>query len=446
MQTQTIAPHLEALKKALGPKLGTTVDEQDLTEEFQKYLDYGVPADQAVRTILRHHGVQTASAGAPRVATTQERLPLAQVPPASPFVNLKVRIVTINTKSVMARGEAKEIVWGLLGDESGTLPYTSWRPLEGLAKGDVIEIEGAYSKEYNGQSQINFGDRTRIVKLTDADLPRTQVTYRDTPIAEIGESSRGMRVTARVLTVAPREITLKDGTKKTCWAGILADASGKIEFTAWSDLGLKADDAITIEGGYVRIFRGAPQLNFDAEAKVTPATVELPAAEKLQVAPAVPLRIVMEKNGGNDLTVVATLLEVRPGSGLVFRCNQPGCTRVLVAGACRLHNKQEGVPDLRVKAILDDGTGNIGLYLRRDMTEAILGKTLAQCVDEAKAAFRPEVIQDQLKEKLTSRVFRVRGNALSDDYGISLLANSFTPHSEDLVAGAEAVLAKLEAA
>ncbi|MEA3135788.1 MAG: hypothetical protein QOC71_69, partial [Thermoplasmata archaeon] len=379
MQAIDLAPHLEALKKALGSKIGSDVSEQDLKDEFAKYLEYGVPVDQALKTILRHHGVQSPAANrqgsAPAVT---ERLPVAQLPPNSPSVVIKARLLTLNTKSVNARGEAKEIVWGLLGDESGSIPYTSWRPLEGLNKGDVIHADGAYTKEYQGKPQVNFGDRTKIVKLDDAELPHTVTETRDVPLAELREGLRGLRVTGRILSVAPRQVTVQ-GQPKTVWGGMLADASGQVEFSSWHDHGLKAGDAVTIEGGYVRAYRGQPQYTFDADAKVSPATTAVPEVAALAVRPPTSIASVIVRNGGSDLTLVATLLEVRPGSGLVLRCSTAGCTRVLTGGMCRLHNRVEGVPDLRIKGVLDDGTGALSMVVGRELTESVLGKTLAQC-------------------------------------------------------------------
>lgn len=445
-QSIDTAPYVEQIKRALGPK-AADLDEADIRDELQKYLDYGVPADQAVRTILRHHGAPQAPArsvgAAPSAPVTQERIPLANLPAQSPFVNLKARILSLNTKPVMARGEQKEIVWGLLGDETGSAPYTSWRPLEGLAKGDVIQVEGAYTKAYNNSAQVNFGDRTKIAKLTDADLPRTPTVFRDTPIAELRDGLRGIRVTGRVLEVTPRQVTVQ-GQPKTVWGGSLADPSGKVEFSAWADPKLAPGQAVTIEGGYVRAYRGVPQFTFDADAKITPAGTELPDVASLDVRAPTLLRDLLARGGGSDVQVVATLLEVREGSGLVLRCPTPGCTRVLAAGICRIHNKVEGgVPDIRIKAVLDDGTGAVQLVAGRELTEQLLGKDLERCKKEAQDAFRPDLIRDQLREKLTSRVFAVRGNALSDEYGMTFIARSMKPHVDDKVAAAQAILAKL---
>jgi replication factor A1 len=442
------APYVEQIKRALGAK-AADLDEADIRDELQKYLDYGVPADQAVRTILRHHGAAPAArpaGAAPTAPVSQERIPLASLPPQSPFVNLKARLLSLNTKPVMARGEQKEIVWGLLGDETGTAPYTSWRPLEGLQKGDVLSIEGAYTKAYNSQAQVNFGDRTKITKLAAEDLPKTPTVFRDTPIAELKEGLRGIRVTGRVLEVAPRQVTVQ-GQPKTVWGGSLADATGKVEFSAWSDPKLAAGQAVTIEGGYVRAYRGVPQLNFDADARITPAAQELPDAAALDVRAPTLLRDLLARGGGSDVQVVATLLEVKEGSGLVLRCPTPGCTRVLAAGTCRIHNKVEGgVPDLRVKAVLDDGTGAVQLIVGRELTEQLLGKDLERAKKEAQDAFRPDLIRDQLRDRLTSRVFAVRGNALSDEYGMTFIARSVKPHADDKAAAAQAILTALEAA
>jgi replication factor A1 len=434
----------EGLKKSLAGKLANELDEADLRDEFQKYLDYGVPVDQAVKTILRHHGVAAPPTLRPN-PETQERVALAQLPPSSPSVHLKVRLLSLNTKAVMARGEQKEIVWGLLGDESGTAPYTSWRPLEGIAKGDVIDVQGAYTKEYNGQAQVNFGDRTRIAKLAAEDLPRTPESFKDTPIAELKEGSRGIRIHARLLDVASKEITVQ-GTPKTVWTGTLADASGKIEFTAWADLGLQADAAVTIEGGYVRAYRGVPQFNFDGDAKVTPYTGELPAAKELAKQPPMSLRDLVARGGGLDVHVVGSFLEVRPGSGLVLRCPTSGCTRVLQAGVCRIHNKVEGtpVPDLRVKGVLDDGTAAVYLTIGRELTEKLLGKNLEQAAKEAKDAFRPDLVQEQLRDRLTGRAYSVRGNALADEFGLSLIVRGIEPWHEDPKTTAAELLAQVQ--
>ena len=455
MQTQDLAPYYNQLSKALGSKIGTQVTQEELTAEFENYLRYGVPPEQAVKTILRHHGVGVApptgapgapsgtGSGASGVVLTQGRVPLAQLPPASGAVHLKARILSMSQKQVTVRGEPKDVISGLLGDESGVLPFTSWRPLEGLQKGDVIEVIGAYTKDFRGAAQVNIGDRARINRVEGEDMPRPPQAVNDTTVAGLKEGMRGVKVTGRILDVAARTVTVQ-GAAKTVWGGTLADASGHVEFSSWSDHGLQAGQAVTIEGAYVRAFRNVPQLTFDAEAKVTPAETPVPEAAQLKTAPATPLSVLQERGSANDITVVGTLLEIRPGSGLIFRCpaahEGKTCGRVVALGACRLHGKQEGTPDLRIKCILDDGTGAVSLTIGRELTERLLGKTLDQAKAEAQAAFRPDLVVEQLKEKVTGHAYQVQGFARSDDYGLALIAKSVTPATEDVPAAAKALL------
>ncbi len=450
MQTQEqIAPHLEKLTRALGDKVGTEVSEDDLRDEFAKYLEYGVPVDQAIKTILRHHGVQGGPTAAPAGPNldSQERVPLADVPGGVPYVNLLVRFVTLNTKTVMARGEEKQILWGLLGDETGTRPYTSWRALEGLEKGDVVAIKGAYTKEFNGEIQINFGDRCRLEKRDASELPEIKQEVKDVTVADLQPGLRGFRVKGRILDVSEREVVAR-GEPKKLWSGQFADETGKVEYTSWHDHGLEAGQAVTIEGGYIRSFRGVPQFNFDADAKIEKGAKGLPPAEDLDLSPVVTLAEVIERANANDITVVATLLEVRPGSGVVFRCSDASCSRVLANGMCRLHGKQEdgGQPDLRVKAVLDDGTGAINMVATRAITEQLTGKDLDTCLAEARNAMRYEIIQDQLAEKLTGRVFELRGDARSDDFGPMFITRSMSEHALEINAEARKLLADLDEA
>ncbi len=419
MQEYDIAPHLDELIKALGNKVGTTVSEDDLKDELRKYMEYGVPAAEAVRTILRHHG-ENAPAGAANTGPVK----LADAPNDAPNVDVLARLITMNTRTVNARGEEKEIVWGLLGDETASIPYTSWRPLEGLEKGDVIEIQGAYTKEYRGETQINFGDRTRIAKRDQDAVPKTATEFRTVKVQDLKEGLRGFQVTGRFLDVQSREVQVQ-GNPKTLWSGQFADPTGKIEFTCWDDLGLQQDAVVTIQGGYIRSFRGTPQFNFDKEAIITPFEGEFADKSDLDVVHTMTVGELVEKGDVGDASVRATLLEVRPGSGLVWRDPE---TRRVTDG-----NAPGAEPDLRIKAILDDGTGCVQTIIGRADTEALLGKTVDQCLEEAKAAFPngDELIMRQIADKITGRVFLAQGFAREDDYGVMFIARSIEQSMED---------------
>ena len=49
------------------------------------------------------------------------------------------------------------------------------------------------------------------------------------------------------------------------------------------------------------------------------------------------------------------LVSVSEDSGIIFRC--PECNRVLRDGECATHGEQEGVQDIRLRLVIDDGRG-----------------------------------------------------------------------------------------
>jgi len=236
---------------------------------------------------------------------------------------------------------------------------------------------------------------------------------------DLREGASNIAVTARILSIEAREVDV-DGAKKAVFSGVLADETGKSQFSAWKDFGLKEDEIVRIEGAYVKSWRGIPQISFDDRAAVTKlAPNVLPPREKLAESPRMWIEDLAERGGGVDVTVRGILIDLREGSGLVYRC--PECRRVLRKGACRIHGEVKGEPDLRVKAVLDDGSGALTVVFDRELTEALLDKTMDECVAEAKEAMSTDVVRDQLADLLVAQPMEARGNVTSDDYGLMMI-------------------------
>ena len=125
-------------------------------DELQGYVDYCVKRDLLYK---RKHRVKLCETGA---MTRVIRTLLVDLKPNQPSVNLLCRVIAINPKNIIVKGEDRKIYYGLLVDESGTIPFTAWDDFE-IAKGDVLEISNAYTREWQGDTKLNFGGRTKIV-------------------------------------------------------------------------------------------------------------------------------------------------------------------------------------------------------------------------------------------------------------------------------------------
>lgn len=436
MMAKETAPHIEKIIRALGDKVGTETTQEELEEQLQKFMEYGVPPEQAVRSILRQYG-----ATGPTSDPDAGPVKIVDLTPGLSFVNLIARVVYITSREIQVRGEPRTIWTGILGDDTGTRPFTSWKPFE-YEKGAVLKIKGAYTKEFNQEIQVNLGDRAEVQETDKDELPEYESPVAERKISDLEPGVGPSIVTARVLDVTKREVHAR-GEDKTITTGMLADDTGQIQFTAWADLDLATGTNVRIETGYVKSYRGVPQFNFDESATVEKlADDALPQSEELGTTEPIPLGTITEKGGASGALIEATLLEVRPGSGLVQRCEEDN--RVLVDGECRVHGNMEGRPDIRIKCVFDDGTGAINAVINRQGTEKLLGRTLDEARDMAKNLGDPGVVADELASKLTGRIFQVRGNCLSDDFGMMMIVDQVEPVETDAKERASKLKSELE--
>ncbi len=427
---EELAPHVHDITRALGDK----VSEQEIERELSSYL------------IVKKHG------GNPGTLAVGVSKTIRELVPGEQSVNLLVRVVAVYEKEVTPQGQdTKRILSGILGDPTATVPFTAWEPLPiPLAKGDVIRVQNAYTKEYRGQVQVNFGVRTAVGKEAPDALPEYKpaagAPYAGKPtpvrVVDFREGASNVAATARILSVERREVEV-DGAPKAVFSGVLADETGKAQFSAWKDFDLKEDEVLRIEGAYVKSWRGIPQVSFDERATITRLKADLlPPASQLNLSPRMWIEDLAERGGAADVTVRGILIDLREGSGLVYRC--PECRRVLRKGACRLHGEVKGEPDLRVKAVLDDGSGALTAVFDRELTEALLDKTLDACIAQAKDAMSVDVVRDELADVIVAQPIEARGNVTSDDYGLMMIVDSAKILKVDVQTEAREMLEGLE--
>ena len=436
VEIEKLAPHIEEIARALGDKLS----EEQIAEELQKYVDvYRLSIPMAKRTIVKKYGGDMTgfSPGFQRK--------LAELRPNEPNVDFVAKVLSANAKEVQAKGEKKQIIFGFLGDDTTTLPYTAWEveDLE-LSKGDVISVKGAYTREYQGRVQINFGNRVSIKKEDQSTISDIQIAQGPPKVVGIGELREAMgyvEVKGRILSLEPREVTVQ-GEAKKIFSGVLADETGKVQFTAWSDFKLKQGEVVKISKGTVKAWRGIPQLSFDDRAEVIRVMEKFPSVEELQKAGVQMIAEVAARGGAVDATVRGVLIEIREGSGLIMRC--PECKRALQKGICKLHGRVDGYPDLRVKAILDDGSGAVGVVMSRELTEKLLDITLDESMQKAKEKMNFDIVKDEMDEVLTLKVVTVSGPITADQYGLSMIAKEAQLSTQDVKQEAEKLLVELE--
>jgi replication factor A1 len=429
---EDLKSHVEDIINALSEESKEEVSREELEAELEKFMEYGVPIEQAKQALLKKFGGGAVFTG--EGPSTSERTMIADLKPNQSSVKLLGHVIAINPKDITVKGEPRQIFYGILGDETGTIPFTAWNKLD-VEKGDVVEISNAYTREWQGAVQLNFGDRVHVEKTEKDKLPKSAFEPREVNVSDLRSGIGRVDVTARVLSINSRDIEV-DGEQKKVFSGTIGDETGKAQFTAWDDFKIKEGDVLRVNGGYVKSWKGIPQLTFDSSVSVK--KLEKSKISKTDIsANRMPLHELVEKRGALDVEVEGTVIDIRPGSGVITRCSE--CNRVTVDGACSIHGKVEGTPDFRLKLVVDDGTGAIGCILNREISEKILGLKFTEA-----EKMKPEELSDEIHKRLFAKRVFLRGNALGDDFGTSVIANDAGFIDIDISKEAEKLTSELE--
>lgn len=435
MDEEQLAPHIAEIKKVLGDK----IDDETIMAELDKYLnDYHVEISAAKRGIIRKYGGSELTATANGASKK-----IADLTGTESNVDIVAKIVYVEKRSITVKGLSKTILSGILGDDSGTASFTVWEPgsVE-LDKGSVYTFRNCYCKTWNDKVQVNIGRNGSISAAPDVtmEVPNSNISLSssDVSIGDIREGMGNVNVKGKILSVEARRINSK-GVEKIVYSGLIADETGKVQFSAWHDFGLREGDVISAKNCYIRAWKGIPQLNIGDRAEVQRLDEDM-AVDSGETRKTVDE--VTRVGGGLDITIEGTIVDVKSGSGLISRC--PQCRRALTGGVCTVHGTVEGVPDLRLKLVVDDGTGAIGAVLNRKETEDMTGISLATAQTVAAQKGEAAVSRDLMRKVLLRRI-RITGNVMSDDYGPSMIVRSAVPVETDIQAEAERLLSEVEA-
>lgn len=208
--------------------------------------------------------------------------------------------------------------------------------------------------------------------------------------ADIDEPEQWVDMTVKVVDLwEPRSDSVAQ-------VGLLGDESGTIKFTKWaaSDLPKLNEGAVYRLGNLVTDeYEGRFSVKLNKTTSITELDTEIEV-------------------GDNAETVEGAMVDIQSGSGLIKRCPEEECTRVLQNGRCSEHGEGEGEFDLRIKGVLDDGEGVHEVIFDKDATKALTGISLAEAKEMAMDALDTEVVADEMREGVLGRYYRVTGPTL----------------------------------
>ncbi|GGC52491.1 replication factor A [Haloferax sulfurifontis] len=235
-----------------------------------------------------------------------------------------------------------------------------------------------------------------------------------TLLNDIDEDEKWVDVRAKVVEL------WKPRSESVAQVGLLGDDSGRMKFIAFTTSGLpELEEGKSYALG--NVVTDEYQGNFSVKLNRTTSITELD--EEIEV-------------GDDSTSVEGALVDIQSGSGLIKRCPEEGCTRVLQNGRCSEHGSVEGEFDLRIKAVVDDGEEVHEVIFNREMTEELTGIELDEAKQMAMDALDTTIVEEEMRGDLVGFYYRVTGPTL----GRYVLANEVERLSEP--ADAEELLIK----
>ncbi|MCQ2078980.1 MAG: single-stranded DNA-binding protein [archaeon] len=433
--------NFEPLVKELYAALDGKVSEETLQKELVKYLvTYKTGETIAKDSILKRYSGSRPSGTYVSGASVTKKIGELEGTELSVTVIGKMVFVDKSVKNI--KGVEKTLISGILADDTGSASFTIWDGNGEYQKGAVYTFKNAYTKKWNDKIQINIGNRGKVepndevvfdsVASSSSASFSTGGSATDVLIKDITEQSRSVNITGVLSGVSSRVIVVK-GEEKTIYGGIIADHTGKIQFTDWNNHDLRDGETVVVKNAYIRAWKGIPQVNIGDNSTVTIAETKLNSVSTGPSSRTVE-EVMKAGGGGLDLAITGVIVDVKNGSGLIKRC--PQCNRSVLGEECSAHGRIEPVMDLRLKLTVDDGTGAISAIINRNDTELLTDITLDEAIELAREKGDMRHVTDRMTSTLILKKITVYGNIMSDDFGPQMSVRKTEVVSTDLTAEA----------
>ncbi len=359
------------------------------------------------------------------------------------FVTITGRVIASRAQSVQRKDGSGTIdmIKGRLADNTGTIGFVSWGEFDHPV-GTLLRIEGAAIRRFRDTPELNIGEQTKVEVYHDKgfatleDLESSSVVN----IADLRDGARDVSAVVQIVSWDSRSFTTQDGEEKTVWGGEVIDPSGRCRMTAWAEVEIDVSDkpvAVRLENFRVRAWQGSPDITIDNAEQITVLDkIPWEAIDAESHTVEVPFTELIKGNSRRGVTTSANIISVQVGSGLIKRCTESPCRRVLFDGSCNEHGPQSGENDLRLRMVMDDGICNASLIVGRDPTEAFLSTSLAEVEKQWDADGGEDFIQ-ALRSKLIGQKVRVRGRTVIDEQGAMMMADSIDVMEVDTDAAVE---------
>jgi len=93
------------------------------------------------------------------------RAALQDLAPGDRGITVEVQVLECEQKVIDGRDGETTILSGVLGDESGRLPFTDWEPHDEIEEGASVRLEETFVREFRGAPSVNISEFSAVTAL-----------------------------------------------------------------------------------------------------------------------------------------------------------------------------------------------------------------------------------------------------------------------------------------
>ena len=407
--------------------------------EYQGRMSINV--NQASRVVVLREGVRTVSKPGEPVEINSIK--------SEGSVTVVGRLLA-SRKDVIHRKDGSgsiDVVRGRIADDSGAIGFLSWESFDHEV-GSLIKIENAQIRVFRETPEINIGSSSKIEIFHDSNFASAEdlVARSVSRIEDLRDGSRDVEIVLEIQKMIKRDFQGKDGEAKSVWSGDVADPTGKCRCSIWFEPPFDFESTpvvVRLKGVRVRAWQGIPDITVDDDTQIE-VLAAAPWGDDIDLANNVVEVALTDLSSGASRVGISTtgnVISIREDSGIISRCSE--CRRVLRDGECSVPScsSYEGVDDVRLRMVLDDGHSTISLIVNKIATESLIGMNQEQIssniVENGTMAFVQE-----LRERILGRKLRANGRTIVDEQGAMLLSDDVELIDADSVLAAAELRAK----
>tara|TARA_B100000925_G_C22001254_1_gene471404 strand:- start:1133 stop:2836 length:1704 start_codon:yes stop_codon:yes gene_type:complete len=407
--------------------------------EYQGRMSINV--NQASRVVVLREGVRT-------VATPGEPVEINSIKNEG-SVTVIGRLLASRKDQIHRRDGSGsiDVVRGRIADDSGAIGFLSWESFDHEV-GSLLKIENAQVRVFRDTPEINIGGSTKIEIFHDSnfasaeDLGARSVSK----IEDLRDGSRDVEIVVEIQKMIQRDFQGKDGEEKSVWSGDIADPTGRCRCSIWAKPPFDYESTpvvVRLKGVRVRAWQGIPDITVDNESQIevlaaAPWGGEVDLSDNVVEVELHDLTTGASRVG---ISTTGTIVSIREDSGIISRCNK--CRRVLRDGECSLSTCEsyEGVDDVRLRMVMDNGKSTISLILNKAASESLIGMDMDKISSFIAENGSMQFVQN-IREMLLGRELKADGRTIVDEQGAMLLSDNASVVEVDSVLVATELRAK----